>query len=427
MRDNLSGLSLRLWPRFVPLYTSLFCLLTAIMGCDASTSFSGGGNTSSNASDSGSTATGPLTITKGGSYSGTWTSDDPNVSAVSISTNEAVTLHDAVLTGRGDLIDINGTGSGANVIVKNVTGTALDPKVAGMQRGAFLKASDVAVLDVQHCSISGASYGIEVVSSTASKLKIAKNVGSDLEDRASDGAGGLLAIRPSLGHFIFLNGVSAPAGADVSWNELVNTIGESSTEDVINIFKSQGAKGTPIRVHDNYMEGYSSTTTASYTGSGLIADGDGNEPVTAFVHFNSNQMVHTAGSGLEIAVGHNIVARNNRVVSCGIDSAGNWFAMPFVNAVVVWNYYGAPDFGDITVEGTGGGVLRPSATDQPMIVDVWARTSDLNATDSINSNAFTDPCLQNGQLYLQAEDDERAAWAAKLAAASITPGDQHQP
>ena len=175
------------------------------------------------------------------------------------------------------------------------------------------------------------------------------------------------------------------------------------------------------------MEGYSSTTTASYTGAGLITDGDGNAPETAFVEFTSNQIVHTAGSGIAIAAGHDIVAKNNRVVSCGLDADGNWFAMPFVNAVNVWNYYQAPQFGNITVKGTGGGMLRPSASGQPLAVDLWAQATDLNSTDSVSDNAFTDPCLLNGQLNLQAEDDEREAWASKVAASGITPGDQQKP
>lgn len=138
-------------------------------------------------------------------------------------------------------------------------------------------------------------------------------------------------------------------------------------------------------------------------------------------------MVHTAGSGVEIAGGHDILARNNRVVSCGIDAEGKWFAMPYVNAIVLWNYYGAPDFNNNIVTGTQGGVVRPSAQGIPMIADLYVRTPDLNPSDGSNANFFNDPCFVNGNLYLQAEDDERAFWRAKLAAASITPGDQHQP
>ena len=370
---------------------------------------------------------GPIVITRGGTYSGVWTSDDPKVPAVSIHTDEPVVLRNSVITSRGDLIDITGTGKGANVAIRNVSGTALDPEIAGMQRGAFISATGVNTLRVKHCSMFGVSFGIEVSSSILSALTITQNLASNLEDRASDGNGGLTNARPSLGHFLFLYEDSAPAGAEISWNQVVNRIGSSSTEDVINVFKSQGADGAPIRVHDNYMEGYSSTTPPGYTGTGLITDGDGSTPVTAFVSFESNQMVHTAGSGVEIAVGHDITARGNRVVSCGTDAQGHWFAMPFVNAVVLWNYYNAPEFYNNTVEGTRGGMVRPTAADQPMIADLWARTSDLNGTDSFSPNGFTDPCFVNGEIDLQAEDAERALWVAKLSTAGIVPGDQHMP
>ncbi len=370
---------------------------------------------------------GPIVITAGGTYSGAWTSDDPAVPAVSILTDQPVILHDAVITSRGDLINIDGTGSGAHVTVEDVTGTALDPGSAGMQRGAFLTAQNVASLHVAHCSMSGVSYGIRVLSSTLSALSLTRNTAREMEDRASDGAGGLEPTRPSLGHFIYLHDVSAPSGAEIAWNEAIDTIGSSSTEDVINIYKSQGSAAAPIRVHDNYMEGYSSTTTAAYTGAGLIADGDSMAPVTAFVSFETNQMVHTAGSGVEIAGGHDILARGNRVVSCGMDAQGKWFAMPFVNAAILWNYYAAPDFYNNVVKGTKGGMLKPDANGQAITGDIWVRTSDLNATDLFTHNHFTDPCLSDGKMNLEAEDAERARWAAKLSAANITLGDQHHP
>lgn len=368
---------------------------------------------------------GHLVITHGGAYSGTWTSNDPTIPAVEIATDEPVILHDSILTGRGDLIDIHGE-IGADVTVRNVTGTALDPGLAGLQRGSFLSAQTVARLRVKHCSMFGVSYGIRVVQSTLSSLVVAKNLARELEDRASDGQGGLQTSRPSLGHFLFLDGVMAPSGANIGWNQVVDTIGESSTEDVFNIFKSQGSPGMPIQVHDNYMEGYSSSTTASYTGTGLIADGDSAAPVTAYVSFTDNQVVHAAGSGVEIAAGHDILAKNNRVVSCGMDATGKWFAMPFINAVVIWNYYAAPEFHNIVVTGTYGGMLKPDSENLPVTGDIWARTSDLDATDSYKGNNFNDPCLVNSAVNPGAEDAERSFWLTKLAAHGITPGDLHQ-
>ena len=367
---------------------------------------------------------GPLTITQGGTYSGSWTSTDPQTPAVLIQTNDPVVLRDATITSQGDLIDIRGSGAGAHVTVQNVTGTALDPGVAGLQRGSFVAAEQVASLKVNHCTMAGVRFGVKVLSSTATFLSITQNSATELEDRVSDGQGGLLAQRPDLGHFVMLNGVTAPNGAEIAWKQVIDTIGQSSTEDVFNIYKSQGTPTALINVHDNYMEGYSSTSSPSYTGSGLIADGDASQPVTAYVNFTANEMVHTAGSGVEIANGHDILARNNRVVSCGVDAAGNWYAMPFVNAVVVWNYYGAAQFSNLKVAGTVGGMLRPSATLTPEIADVWVRAADLDATDTVQTKGFADPCFVNGQLNLSAEDTERAFWRNKLATANITPGYQ---
>lgn len=368
---------------------------------------------------------GPITITHGGVYSGEWSSSDPQIPAVSIETNEPVTIKNSMIASRGDLISVQGSGAGANVTVENVTGTALDPQIAGLQRGNFVTASQAASLRVQHCTMTGVRFGVKLLSSEVTELSITQNAASELEDRESDGQGGFLTARPDLGHFVMLNQVAAPGGAEIAWNQVVDTIGQSSTEDVINIYKSQGAPGAPISVHDNYMEGYSSAATSDYTGSGLITDGDSNEPVTAYVNFTANEIVHTAGSGVEIAVGHDILAKNNRVVSCGIDAEGNWYAMPFVNAVVMWNYYGAPQFTNDRVEGTWGGMLRPAADGTPMIADVWVRTADLVASDAVKSGSFTDPCYAGGQLNLQAEDAERAFWQQKLTTANITPGDQH--
>jgi hypothetical protein len=405
---------------------------TCLQGCGAQNAvladngFLTPSSQSSSAAPTGSSgAAGPIRITHGGVYSGNWTSNSPQVPVVTIQTNQPVTIQNATVTGRGDLIVIEGTGAGANVTIQNVTGTALDPQVAQMQRGSFVTGSQVTALSVQHCTMTGVRFGLKLLSSTVYSLLVSQNIASGLEDRESDGQGGFLNARPDLGHFVMLNRVSAPKGADISWNQVVNTIGQNSTEDVVNIYKSQGSVVSPIAIHDNYMEGYASPGGSSYTGTGIIADGDASEPVTAYLNISANQMVHTAGSGIEVANGHNILANNNRVVSCGQDSQGNWFAAPFANAVVMWNYYSAPEFYDNNVLSTAGGLLRPTPTNAPMIADAWVRSEDVDATDSVDTSGFTDPCYIHGQVNLQAESTERTYWQHKLSAAGVILGDQH--
>ena len=367
----------------------------------------------------------PVVITKGGTYSVNVVNDNPKVPAVSIETNQPVVLTNSTVVSRGMLISIAGTGSGANVTITNTTGVGLDPQVAGQIRGVFVNAYDVSSLNVQNTSMAGVSFGVKVLASTATQLRIMNNFGENLEDRESNGQGGLLPERPDLGHFIILNGVAAPNGADIAWNKLVNTIGNGSTEDAINIYKSYGTSAHPIIAHDNYLEGYSSTTTPDYDGSGLVSDGDGNAPITAFVFFSDNEMVHAAGSGVEIASGHNIVAEGNRVVSCGRNANGTWFAMPYANAVSIWNYKNSSQFYDNRIETTAGGLVRPNTNNTPMTADSWIYGPDMTDNNALEEQKFTDPCIVNGQLSLQAEANERAFWASKVNASRSLIGDQH--
>jgi hypothetical protein len=216
--------------------------------------------------------------------------------------------------------------------------------------------------------------------------------------------------------------VVTPNGANIGWNKLVQTIGQSSTEDAINIYNSMGASGYPIVVHDNYLEGYSSSTTVPYTGNGLIVDGD-SSGISSYVVFQSNEMVHTAGGGFSIASGHDNTASANRVVSCGKDTSGNWYSHTGASTVAIWNYYGAGNFNNNTVTATAGGMVAPDGNGLPVISDV--ASIPVTGTNAITGNQFTDPCMVGGTLNLSAEDTERAYWASKLTTNNITLGDQH--
>jgi hypothetical protein len=372
---------------------------------------------------------GPIKIVTGGTYSGNWTSNDPNTPAVTIATDDPVIVRDSVIASRGALIHVSGVSTGANVTIDNVTGTALDPQVAGMQRGAFVSATKIGTLAVTHCTMTGVSFGVVAVDSTAASIRIANNLALNLEDRASDGQGGLLAARPDLGHFVILGRIVAPAGAEIGWNKIVQTMGQSSVEDVINIFRSQGASGYPIWVHDNYIEGNSSpSAVANYTGTGIVADGSAAEPVTAFAVFENNEIVHTAGSGVAIDNGHDIAATGNRIVSCGQDASGTWFAVSYAVAADIWDAYGSgpQHFYNNTVTAAAGGLVHPNAEGNPVAADFWGSALSMTYPgNSASGNDFTNPCLTNGTLNPAAEDAERAYWTAKISAANEQIGDQH--
>ena len=368
------------------------------------------------------TKSGPITITTGGTYSGNWTSTDPAVPAVLITTDQPVIIQNSTVSGPGNLIVLNGK-SMADLTVRNVTGTGQDARIAGQARGGFLRAYSFKSLVVQNCTISGTSFGISAGYGTAQTVKITNNRASGLEDRASDGKGGFLSTRPELGHFIQLGKLSAPNGAEIAWNELKQIIGETSTEDPINIYLSQGGNSRPISIHDNYVEGNSSPAKSTYSGDGIVTDGDitGN---TGWVLIQANQVVHTAGSGIGIASGHDISARANRVVSCGQDSTGHTYTEYGAAAVVIWNYYKSPVFYNNSITATLGGLIAVNKDGAPVVGDIAALTVD--STDIIANNSFTDPCiLKGGVLNQAAEEQERSYWADKLKTNFILLGDQH--
>src|SRR5437773_12540005 len=74
-----------------------------------------------------------LVITKGGTYSGTWESQDPSVPAVLVKTTEPVTIENSNISGKGDLI-----ASGVDhtkITVRHVAGYSLNPNVYGRAAG----------------------------------------------------------------------------------------------------------------------------------------------------------------------------------------------------------------------------------------------------------------------------------------------------
>ena len=367
-----------------------------------------------------------IVIKTGGIYQGDWVSTDPAIPAISVQTDQPVVIENSTVTGPGNLIVAMGS-SGANLTVQNVTGTALNPQVAGKARGAFVVAYVMNSLTVQNCTMSGTRFGIKLGFSTASSVHILNNQAFNLEDRASDGNGGLGTTRPQLGHFVYFYQVSATSGAEIGWNQLVQTIGQSSVDNAIELYKSHGTSAAPILVHDNYVEGMSSPAATFYVSSGYAATGDNTSMESSYIHFLSNQVVHTAGSGLTISNGHDITAEANRIVSCGQDN-GAWDDEAGVYAIALWNHSASSAFYNNTITSTAGGLIIPNTVNKPAIADVQANPIDLQtASNSVSGNLFTDPCLVGGALNLSAEDAERAFWQNKLSINNQTIGDQHGP
>ena len=95
---------------------------------------------------------GSIVITTGGTYTGTYTSTNPNQPAITIDTTQPVTILNSTISGEGDLI-FTGV-SGVNLTVKDCTATGTNPNIAGIGLGEFIEADNTASLDVENNTIS---------------------------------------------------------------------------------------------------------------------------------------------------------------------------------------------------------------------------------------------------------------------------------
>src|SRR5688572_750880 len=189
----------------------------------------------------------PIVITKGGTYSGEWESMDRSVPAVVIKTSEPVTLENAIIRGKGDLI-VSST-SHVNLTVRNVEGYGLNPNVYGKTAGEFISLSSFDNIVVEDSYFEHLT-GINLLNYAGDRtpgesVKIVGNKAKNIDGRKSDGNGGYLDFderrNKSTGveekgweyaQFLQLDKVTSVPGIEIAWNEVINEAGKSRVEDV---------------------------------------------------------------------------------------------------------------------------------------------------------------------------------------------------
>ena len=380
---------------------------------------------------------GPLVITRGGVYTGKWESLDPAVPAVTVRTAEPVVIENAVVRGRGVLI---ATGADhADVTVRNSSGYALNPNVSGLTPGRFFEAFrfDNVLLENNYLEGTGGikllEYGGDFT--TANTVRVIGNSALNIDGRISDGNGGFLDFdertRLSDGltqqgykirQFVQLDKVAGVPGVEIAWNQVVNEPGRSRVEDNINIYKSAGTAASPIRIHDNYIQGaytakpwqasYSDGTWEydwGYAGGGILL-GDG-ETGVAYVEAYANQVVSTTNYGIAIAAGHDSVFHDNRVVSSGLLADGRPIAAQNVG-LYIWDLYAAGRSGFYNNSGRNNLVGWVNPTLSGGRNDWWIP----DATSFENNTHWP------GDITREVEAAEFAHWQDKLAAAAVRVG-----
>jgi len=278
---------------------------------------------------------GPLVINTGGTYSGNWTSTDPNTPAVTIATSSPVTILNSYITGPGDLI------SGSNVrnydvTVKNCYGNGVNPNVNNLVKGYFVKLPHVINLDVENCQVQSTGGGVlfdqySNPAGASNTVKIKCNRFINMDARYSNGTGGYQATGHIAYHTILISNANTSNNpvVEIAWNEMINMPWMSAGEDVINIHAACGTSSSHMLIHDNYIYGAWPTNplTEVYSGGGIITDGwstDTAATATAFLEVYNNQIVATDHYGLGILSGHDNNFHDNRVIASGKLQDGTW-------------------------------------------------------------------------------------------------------
>jgi hypothetical protein len=356
----------------------------------------------------------PLVITRGGTYTGNWQSQDADEPAVRVATKEPVTIVRSILEGRGELVVSRVPG--ADVTIRNSKGRALYPGGSGRSPGRFVSAESVGNLVVANNELEGTA-GIYVLGwqgdpAAGQSLKIVGNRVRNIDGRRTDGAGGFSQTNFDLVQFVQLDKVSGVSGMEVAWNEVVNKPSVSRVEDNINIYLSGGTPSSPLLIHDNYIQGAYPNRPASgrYSGGGILL-GDGHpgsgEQSSAWVRAYNNQVVGTTNHGIAIAAGHDIAFHDNRVVSSGRLPDGGLLAAQNVG-LYVWNLYHLSDFTNNVATDNVVGWYQPAHRHRN---DWWLPDC---------SRCGNNQRLKGGSaITLEDEASELTAWRSKVADAGV--------
>jgi hypothetical protein len=302
-------------------------------------------------------ADGALVIRKGGVYTGKFQSTSSDIPCIRVATPERVVLRGCQITGPGVLIDA--TAGNANLVVENCVARGTTPTSDQKARGRFLSARDARSLRIENCDLISTG-GISILhwsgnGSPEQTLKVLRNRVRNIDGRYRDGGGTTL-------NFLGLDKVRDIGNVEIAWNEVINEPNRSLVEDVINFYNSSGTPKSPIRVHDNYLQGAYPYPAHSpkFSGSGLITDGNGASELTAAGHVEAyhNQFVSICNSGMAVAAGHHIRYHHNRIVTAALLPDDTTRLPSCYTGLVVFNAYNQPSFGKISVDSNTVGYVK---------------------------------------------------------------------
>ena len=359
----------------------------------------------------------PLVITKGGTYTGNWESRDSEVPAVEIKTSEPVVILNANIRSAGYLI--KSWGYSVDVTVRHTNGYGLTPTAWREYKKPrnFLTADVFKNVVVENCYLehtAGIVIGVkyEGNGTQAQTVKIRYNKVKNIDGRIHGGQ--------ELVNFVGMNFRGQVRHAEIAWNQVINEPNNSLVEDNINLSNSRGTADSPIRIHNNYIQGAYPypASAAHYSGGGIIADswyeegmGEAASVATAHVKVYDNQTVNLGNYNYAIAGGNNIEVYNNRAVNSARLAGGG--AMSTHNiGLYGYDYYSSRATFNNRVYNNVINVMSACAQE---------RNNRGHFPDG-TVEAFGNSYLPQGRVTRQQEQQEYGRWQAKLQKAGILLG-----
>jgi hypothetical protein len=360
---------------------------------------------------------GALTISEAGTYSGQWTSNDPAVPVIVIATAEPVLIENSTLTGPGPLIAASV--EHVKVTVRNTHGTGVNLNLAGKSTGRFLTAESFDSIVIENNDLEQTA-GIYLLTYSGSPkaettVRVLANRVHNIDGRHSDGAGGFQADVDAV-QFVQLDQVQHVPNIEIAWNQVTNDPGKSAVEDNISIYKSSGTKASPIRIHDNFINGAypANPLSADYSGGGImLGDGmadtpdGGSEYVVAF----NNQVINTTNYGMAISAGSHCTMHHNRILSTGVLPDGT--PLPAQNVgIYVWDSNKKRAKIPKGFSDNGGFANRVG----------WMQAGQRHDWWTPDAARWKDNIRWPGLITAKTVDDELALWTKKLAKDHVTVG-----
>ena len=304
----------------------------------------------------------PIVIDHGGTWTGgVYDSWDNRTPAVTITTDQPVTLYKCTISGNADLI--RAVSGGAHVTIRDCKGVTSFSSIAGRSKGFFFNSYQPTSVVIQNNHIEGTG-GINIVgfrydSGTSDTITIAFNDIKNVDGRKSRGIGRRpdFDTGPDLRHAVMLNSVHAVPKIVVAWNQMVNEPWQSACEDVIDLYQSSGTRGSNVVVNNNYIQGAYPPRPESqkYCGGGInlgdTAPGDKNPAdVPAYADCFANQIINTCNYGIGIFGGHDMSLHDNTVLCSGKFGSGYLLKYTFVGSLS-WDYAKIGNWHDNSIHG----------------------------------------------------------------------------